>query len=86
MPLEKCYQELVVDVYRAIGNIQQRKQRELDIRSRLIDKLNREDVKANMDLLSEADKREVAEMERVLQRLETSKKRLDEIIMIFRDF
>lgn len=86
MPLEKCYQELVVDVYRAIGNIQQRKQRELDIRSRLIDKLNREDVKANMDLLSEADKREVAEMEKVLQRLETSKKRLDEIIMIFRDF
>lgn len=86
MPLEKCYQELVVDVYRAIGNIQQRKQRELEIRSRLIDKLNREDVKANMDLLSEADKREVAEMERVLQRLETSKKRLDEIIMIFRDF
>lgn len=73
-------------MYRAIGNIQQRKQRELDIRSRLIDKLNREDVKANMDLLSEADKREVAEMERVLQRLETSKKRLDEIIMIFRDF
>lgn len=86
MPLEKCYQELVVDVYRAIGNIQQRKQRELEIRSRLIDKLNREDVKANMDLLSEADKREVAEMEKVLQRLETSKKRLDEIIMIFRDF
>lgn len=73
-------------MYRAIGNIQQRKQRELEIRSRLIDKLNREDVKANMDLLSEADKREVAEMERVLQRLETSKKRLDEIIMIFRDF
>lgn len=73
-------------MYRAIGNIQQRKQRELDIRSRLIDKLNREDVKANMDLLSEADKREVAEMEKVLQRLETSKKRLDEIIMIFRDF
>lgn len=73
-------------MYRAIGNIQQRKQRELEIRSRLIDKLNREDVKANMDLLSEADKREVAEMEKVLQRLETSKKRLDEIIMIFRDF
>ncbi|KAI8373043.1 uncharacterized protein BYT42DRAFT_594851 [Radiomyces spectabilis] len=86
VPLEKCYQELLVETYRVIGNLQQRKKEELKIRSRLLDKLNREDVKQNMDLLSEGDKAEIAQMDKVLQRLESSKMRLDEVIMILRDF
>lgn len=74
-----------MDTYRAIGNLQQRKKEELKIRSRLLDKLDREDVKKNMDLLSEADKAERDTMIKVIERLETSKKRLDDIILIFRD-
>ncbi|KAG0169080.1 RNA polymerase III subunit C82 [Apophysomyces sp. BC1034] len=86
VPLEKIYQELLVDAYRAIGNLQQRKREELKIRSRLLDKLNREDVKENMDLLGEGDKAEVAQMEKVMERIEVSKKRLDEMVMVLRDF
>ncbi|KAI8148741.1 RNA polymerase III subunit RPC82-domain-containing protein [Fennellomyces sp. T-0311] len=86
VPLEKCYYELLVDAYRVILNLQQRKQEELSMRSRLLDKLNREDVIQNMDLLSEGDKAELAQMQKVIQRLETSKKRMDDIVMIFRDF
>lgn len=84
--MEKCYQELLVDAYRVILNIQQRKQEELKIRSRLLDKLSRKDVIQNMDLLGEADKAELSQMKKVIQRLETSKKRMDDIVMIFRDF
>ncbi|KAI7855028.1 RNA polymerase III subunit RPC82-domain-containing protein [Circinella umbellata] len=86
VPLEKCYQELLVDAYRVILNLQQRKQEELKMRSRLLDKLSREDVRNNMDLLSEADKAELSQLKKVIQRLETSKKRMDDIVMIFRDF
>ncbi|KAI9316888.1 RNA polymerase III subunit RPC82-domain-containing protein [Dichotomocladium elegans] len=86
VPLERCYQELLVDVYRVIGNIQQRKQEELNIRSRLVEKTNREDVIQNQDLLSEVDKAELQQMNKVLERLDVSKSRLDEIVMIFRDF
>ncbi|KAI8329419.1 RNA polymerase III subunit RPC82-domain-containing protein [Chlamydoabsidia padenii] len=86
VPLEKCYKELLVDVYRVIGNLQQRKKEELELRSRLLEKLNRQDVKENMDLLSDGDKENMANMNKVLQRLETSKNRLDAMVMILRDF
>jgi DNA-directed RNA polymerase III subunit RPC3 len=73
VPLEKCYKE-------------QRKKEELALRSRLLEKLNRQDVKENMDLLSDGDKANMANMDKVLQRLETSKNRLDAMVMILRDF
>lgn len=86
VPLEKCYEEILVDIYRVLGNIQQRKKHELSIRSRLLEKLNRKDVMENMDLLSDADKAEKENMEKVLTRLETSITRLDSMVMILRDF
>ncbi|KAI8081289.1 RNA polymerase III subunit RPC82-domain-containing protein [Halteromyces radiatus] len=86
VPLEKCYEELLVDIYRVIGNLQQRKKEELALRERLLEKLNRQDVKENMDLLSDGDKANMENMEKVLQRLETSKNRLDAMVMILRDF
>lgn len=86
VPLEKCFQELLVDVYRTTVNLQQRKTEELLRRSRLIDKLSREDVIANMELLGEIDKAELAKMEKVIERIEVSKGRLDEMTMILRDF
>ncbi|KAI9491779.1 RNA polymerase III subunit RPC82-domain-containing protein [Zychaea mexicana] len=86
VPLEKCYQEVLIDAYRVILNLQQRKREELKIRSRLLDKLSRQDVMENMDLLGDADKAELSQMQKVIQRLETSKKRMDDVVMIFRDF
>lgn len=86
VPIEGCYIELLADVYRTIGNLQQRKVEELSRRSRLIDKLSREDVIANIDLLNEIDKAELAKMDKLVERLEVSKGRLDEMTMILRDF
>ncbi|KAI8367764.1 RNA polymerase III subunit RPC82-domain-containing protein [Blakeslea trispora] len=86
VPLEKCYQELLVDAYRAICNLQQRKEYELSIRKRLIDKVNRKDVIENPDLLSESEKKEIANMDKIVERLEVAKSRIDTLIMILRDF
>lgn len=86
VPVEKCYQELLVDSYRIICNLQQRKQNELAIRKRLIDKINRKDVIENPELLSEGEKREIAAMDKILERLEVSKSRMDSVVMILRDF
>jgi hypothetical protein len=69
-----------------MSNLQQRKVQELTRRARLLEKLSREDVIANMDLLNEIDKVEVAKMDKVFERIEISKGRLDEMIMILRDF
>ncbi|KAL0089313.1 hypothetical protein J3Q64DRAFT_1808606 [Phycomyces blakesleeanus] len=86
VPLEKIYEELLVDVYRTVANLQQRRRQELKVRSRLLEKLNRQDVKENIDLLGEGDKAEITQMDKVLERIEISKKRLDQMIMILRDF
>lgn len=86
VPLEKCFDELLDNVYKAITNLQIRKVEELSKRTRLIDKLNRKDVIENMALLGEIDKAEVAKMDKVIETIEVSKGRLDVMAMILRDF
>ncbi|KAI8074564.1 hypothetical protein BC940DRAFT_230913 [Gongronella butleri] len=84
--LDKCYEQLLTDVYRTIANLQQRKKHELNQRSALLQKLDREDVRKNFDLLSDHDKAQLDHMNKLIERLETSKTRLDTMIMILRDF
>ncbi|KAI8360859.1 RNA polymerase III subunit RPC82-domain-containing protein [Choanephora cucurbitarum] len=83
--LEKCFNELLMNVYQTITHLQQRKIEELQRRTRLLDKLSRQDVMENMALLNEIDKVELSKMEKVIERLETSKDRLDQMIMILKD-
>jgi DNA-directed RNA polymerase III subunit RPC3 len=77
---------LLTKAYKIIVNLQQRKVEELQQRSRLLEKMNRKDVIANMDLLNEIDKAEVGNMNKIIERIEVSKARLDEMAMILRDF
>ncbi|KAG1149230.1 hypothetical protein G6F37_004357 [Rhizopus arrhizus] len=86
VPLEKCFEDLLTKAYKIIVNLQQRKVEELQQRSRLLEKINRKDVIANMDLLNEIDKAEVGNMNKIIERIEVSKARLDEMAMILRDF
>ncbi|KAG1449141.1 hypothetical protein G6F46_008167 [Rhizopus delemar] len=86
VPLEKCYQEVLVDSYRIICNLQQRKRQELKLRKRLVDKIARKDVMENPDLLGEGEKKEIEQMNKVFERLEVAKSRVDLVVMILRDF
>lgn len=86
VPLDKCFEELLMDCYRAIINLSQRKTYELKTRKRLLDKLNRKDVKENPELLGEAEREELKNTEKLVERLEISKSRIDMMVMILRDF
>ncbi|KAG2175484.1 hypothetical protein INT43_001131 [Umbelopsis isabellina] len=84
--LDKCYKEILMDLYRSIANVRQRSRHELAIRQRLLAKMERKDVSANQNLLSEADKKAVEKLNKVMEKLAVSEARLDEMVMIFRDF
>jgi len=75
-----------MDVYRSIANVRQRIRHELANRQRLLDKMERKDVSENQDLLSAADKKAIDDLNKKVERLEVSEARLDEMVMIFRDF
>lgn len=77
---------MIQDIYRTITNLQQRKTEELQKRDWLLGKLSRSDVASNIDLLNEIDKAEVGNMNKVIERIEIAKARLDEMIMVLRDF
>lgn len=84
--MDKCFDALMTDMHRTITNLQQRKNEELVRRSRLLEKLGRIDVLANMELLNEIDKAEVGKMDDIVSRIEIAKDRLDAMLMILRDF
>ncbi|KAL9550250.1 hypothetical protein MBANPS3_004816 [Mucor bainieri] len=84
--LDKCFDALIADIYRTLTNLQQRKNEELVRRSRLLEKLSRIDVLANMELLNEIDKAEVGKMDTIVSRIEIAKDRLDAMLMMLRDF
>lgn len=83
--IDKCFEALITDIHRTITNLQQRKNEELVRRSRLLEKLGRIDVLANMELLNEIDKAEVSKMDNIVSRIEIAKDRLDAMLMILRD-
>ncbi|KAI8577106.1 hypothetical protein K450DRAFT_253690 [Umbelopsis ramanniana AG] len=84
--LDKCYQELLIDLYRSIANVRQRIRVELATRQRLLEKMERKDVSENQDLLSAGDKKAIEELNKKVERLEVSAGRLDEMVMVYRDF
>ncbi|KAI9285252.1 RNA polymerase III subunit RPC82 helix-turn-helix domain-containing protein [Umbelopsis sp. AD052] len=84
--LDKCYQELLIDLYRSIANVRQRIRHELATRQRLLEKMERKDVSENQDLLSAGDKKAIEELNKKVERLEVSAGRLDEMVMVYRDF
>ncbi|CAO3661965.1 unnamed protein product [Umbelopsis ramanniana] len=84
--LDKCYQELLIDLYRSIANVRQRIRHELATRQRLLEKMERKDVSENQDLLSAGDKKAIEELNNKVERLEVSVGRLDEMVMVYRDF
>jgi len=75
-----------MDIYRSIANVRQRIRHELATRQRLLEKMERKDVSENQDLLSASDKMAIDDLNKKIERLEVSEARLDEMVMIFRDF
>lgn len=80
--LDRCFQELLSFIYRSIGTLLERRKWELKTRKVLLEKLEREDVKANQDILSAYDKNELDKINRILCYLDTSLQNLADLAVI----
>lgn len=85
LSLNQCYTSLLVDLYRTLGNIRQRKRDEVASRSRLLDKAERQDVVMNPELLSEDEREQINILNAVIARLEVAELRIDNLVLILRD-
>ncbi|KAK9765015.1 RNA polymerase III subunit C82 [Basidiobolus ranarum] len=86
VPMKRCQEVILEDCYKALASIRQRRNEEIKMRSRLLEKTQREDVKANQDLLNASDKAQLELLNKVLDWLEVAELRLDEMAMILRDY
>ncbi|ORX92951.1 hypothetical protein K493DRAFT_262953 [Basidiobolus meristosporus CBS 931.73] len=86
VPLHKCEELIMNDCYQALANIRQRHSIEVKSRSKLLRKVQREDVIANPGLLTALDHAQLQLLNKVLEWLEVAELRLDAMIMILRDF
>ncbi|KAJ3087085.1 DNA-directed RNA polymerase III subunit RPC3 [Quaeritorhiza haematococci] len=77
---------LTAECYKILTNLKHRRIKELEKRATLREKLQREDVKENPDLLSAHDKQNVEEMNRVMHMIKASEQRIDKMVMTLRDF
>ncbi|KAJ1671795.1 hypothetical protein EV182_007443, partial [Spiromyces aspiralis] len=71
--------------YTVMSNLYERVEHEKAIRQRLLTKVEREDVKLDPSLLSEADRRAVDEYKKVMLTLKTSLSRIELLVLILRD-
>ncbi|RUS34846.1 LOW QUALITY PROTEIN: RNA polymerase III subunit RPC82-domain-containing protein [Jimgerdemannia flammicorona] len=85
VPLNQCYATLLVDLYRTLGNIRQRKRDEISARSRLLDKAQRQDVIENQALLSEEEQEHLRLLNETIAKLDVGELRIDGLITILRD-
>lgn len=85
--MASCHNSIQNELYKTQTNLKRRKTSEIQKHAILIDKLARTDVQENMDeLLSEAEKKEMQMMERVVDMLSIAELKLNEKLMILRDF
>ncbi|CAG8435751.1 1502_t:CDS:10 [Ambispora gerdemannii] len=84
--LNKCYQRMISDVYRTLGNIHERRLYETAVRNGLIEKKERAEEMRNPDLLSDADKDALYVFNGLLNKLDLAELRLVELEMLMSDF
>ncbi|KAI8990858.1 hypothetical protein BDF20DRAFT_841224 [Mycotypha africana] len=84
---ERCCQVLIASIHRAIVNLQQCKEIEITMRKQVTEELTiKNDLLWNIDIPSGIQNNEIVRMEAVLEKIEVSKRRLDEMLMILQDF
>ncbi|KAL1923241.1 uncharacterized protein VTP21DRAFT_9617 [Calcarisporiella thermophila] len=86
--LDKCYGALLADLYKTLGNLRQRRREEMTAHRRLLDKSHRTEMEGEEFgiRLSATEEQELAELGRIMERLEASEMRVDKMVMVLRDF
>ncbi|KAJ3069813.1 DNA-directed RNA polymerase III subunit RPC3 [Podochytrium sp. JEL0797] len=84
--LPKCVENLIQETYQMIANLKIRRTKEYAAAGQLIEKIEREDIKADADLLTEGEKQSVEKFNTMMGKLRVSELRLDQALQILRDY
>ncbi|GHJ85795.1 hypothetical protein NliqN6_2197 [Naganishia liquefaciens] len=83
--LSHAYASILSILYKTLGNLEQRRQAELDKHKDLLERANRTDVLANRDLLSHRDSLDLATLEETMDKITTAELRTELNVFILRD-
>ncbi len=83
--LSRTYGSLLSSFYKTLANLAQRRAAELERRQALLDRANRTDVKNDLSLLSERDRKELGEMHEVLVQIALAEMRTELNVFVLRD-
>lgn len=83
--LSHAYASILSMLYKTLGNLEQRRQAELDKHKDLLERANRTDVLANRDLLSHRDSLDLATLEETMDKITTAELRTELNVFILRD-
>lgn len=81
----KAVTTLTSHLYKALANLQAQKQYQLQLRSTLVQKRERSDVRADMSLLSAVDLAGLEELDRIMEALTVAEMRIDADLFVLRE-
>jgi DNA-directed RNA polymerase III subunit RPC3 len=82
--VQKVYSFLITTMYKTLGNLLQREEKEIADRAALLEKMQRSDV-TGRDMLQQREQNELAELDKALVKLRLAKMRTELNVMILRD-
>lgn len=83
---DKVVEALLNHHYKALGNIQAQKRYQLDLKSAVVAKRNRPEVRANPEeCLTTSERYQLAQLDKVIEALTVGEMRLDKDVFVLRD-
>jgi len=82
----KAEEQLVSECYKVLINLKKRRKIEIEKLSKLIEKSERDDVKKDKSLLSEAEIYALEELKKILNRIDISEIGIGKMLLILKEF
>ena len=84
--MNKAEEQLVSECYKVLVNLKKRRKIEIEKLSKLIEKSERDDVKKDNSLLSEAEIYALEELKKILNRIDISEIGIGKMLLILKEF
>ncbi|KAI9347322.1 RNA polymerase III subunit RPC82-domain-containing protein [Obelidium mucronatum] len=84
--LPKCVETLIQETYQMLSNLKIRRMKEYNANGQLIEKIERSDIKADASLLTDGERQAVDNFYGMMNKLRISELRLDQAMLILRDY
>lgn len=84
--MSKAEEQLISECYKVLVNLKKRRKIEIEKLSKLIEKSERDDVKKDRNLLSEAEIYALEELKKILNRIDISEIGIGKMLLILKEF